>query len=124
MIRGPKEKASMYMDRIIVPMVSEVCKSSFMVGMVGATIDDDNGPTTLKNETKTDAAHRRRMGQFRGFAGSSGPSQVTYAAVSPDLSSDRYYDNEMGILTRSGFDSDFSPSPFASAIICPVSVFS
>lgn len=43
----------------------------------GATMEEETGEMKVKEETTRHAAHLRRIGQFFGLAGSSGPSQET-----------------------------------------------
>jgi hypothetical protein len=43
----------------------------------GESMDDDSGVTNEKPEAMKVIIHLRRMDQFRGFAGSVGPSHVT-----------------------------------------------
>jgi hypothetical protein len=54
-----------------------MCRSAASWAPAGATIVEDTGEMKVKAETMTVAAHLRRTLQFRGFAGSSGPSQST-----------------------------------------------
>lgn len=56
-----------------------------MDGSAGATIDDETGEMKVKRETVMTAAHFFLSGQFLGFSGSSGPSQVTYRGVNNDI---------------------------------------
>ena len=48
-----------------------------MVPNAGATMEEDTGEMNVNEETVKVAAHFRPLVQFFGFAGSSGPSQVT-----------------------------------------------
>lgn len=50
-----------------------------MAVSAGATMDDETGEMNVKEETTSVAAHLCFLSQFLGFAGSSGPSQVTLA---------------------------------------------
>jgi hypothetical protein len=54
------------------------CSSRAISGRAGATIDEEIGETTVKEDMMRVAAHFRFMDQFLGFLGSSGESHVTY----------------------------------------------
>lgn len=52
-------------------------RSFEMVVNAGATMEEETGEMKVKEDTTRHAAHLRRIDQFFGLAGSSGPSQET-----------------------------------------------
>lgn len=66
-------------DRVSCEMTSSVMLNSADIALrAGATMEEDTGEMKVKQDTVTTAAHFFFIGQFLGFSGSSGPSQVTY----------------------------------------------
>lgn len=63
---------------------SAILKSFAMAGSAGVTIVDENGEMKVKSDTRIVTVHLRFCDQFRGFLGSSGPSQVICSACQPD----------------------------------------
>ena len=50
-----------------------------MEEMAGATMEEETGEMNVKDEATIVAAHLRRLVQFFGFSGSSGPFHVTWS---------------------------------------------